>query len=205
LANILPWARIVGIAKVPFLVDWTDPQLQQADSSGIGAYFDNVGGARAEGIELSVNYLTPIPGLMLSFSGSYIDTLTTEPFIANNGEEIPPGTRWPLASQQQSVTTVSYGTELIANWSMNSSLTFATISSAPNTLAYLDEVFGYETLDAQFSVRNESLSGSPEIALTLSNALDERGRISGVNNPQFANDNVYIRPKTLTARLSLSF
>ncbi|WP_373077321.1 TonB-dependent receptor [Zhongshania sp.] len=189
----------------PFLVDWTDPQLQQADSSGIGAYFDNVGGAQARGAEMSINYLTPIPGLMLSFAGSYVDTVTTEPFIANNGAEIPPGTRWPLASQQQSVTTISYGTNLPANWSMNSSLTFATISSAPNTLAYLDEVFGYETLDAQLSLSNEYISGRPEIALTLSNALDERGRISGVNNPQFANDNVYIRPKTITARLSLSF
>ena len=189
----------------PFQLDWIDPQLQQADSSGVGAYFDNVGGARSRGVELAVRYVTPIPGLALAFAGSWVDTVTTKPFTANNGEEIEPGTRWPLAAEWQTATTLSYARPLAGAWNGGGALTYTTISSAPNTLAYLDTVFGYETLDAVFTLGNAEVTGKPELSLSLINLTDERGVVSGVNNPQFAKDHAYIRPRAFVARLGLSF
>ncbi|HSW14493.1 MAG TPA: TonB-dependent receptor [Solimonas sp.] len=189
----------------PFQLDWIDPQLQQADATGVGAYFDNVGGARSRGVELSLRWLTPLPGLAFAFAGSWVDTVTTKPFIANNGEEIEPGTRWPLAAEWQTATTLSYSRDLFGAWIGGSTLSYTTISAAPNTLAYLDEVFGYETLDAVFTLGNQELSGKPEFSLSLVNLTDERGIVSGVNNPQFAKDHAYIRPRALVARLGLSF
>jgi len=66
-------------------------------------------------------------------------------------------------------------------------------------------VFGYETLDVMLTVSNPSMVGSPEVTVSLDNATDERGIVSGVNNPEFAKDHNYIRPKTLVARLSFTF
>ncbi|MDM4769830.1 TonB-dependent receptor [Solimonas sp. SE-A11] len=189
----------------PFQLDWIDPQLQQSDSSGVGAYFDNVGGARSRGVELALRYLTPLPGLALAFSGSWVDTVTTKPFTANNGDEIEPGTRWPLAAEWQTAATLSYARPLAGAWNGGGALTYTTISSAPNTLAYLDSVFGYETLDAVLTLGNDAISGRPELSLSLVNLTDERGVVSGVNNPQFAKDHGYIRPRTFVARIGLSF
>lgn len=189
----------------PFQIDWKDPQLQQSDASGLGAYFDNVGGSQARGVELAMRYRTPLPGLSLAFNGSYVRNVTTKPFTTSSGVDTEPGTRWPLAAEYQTATTLSYKRALAAGWTSNSSLLYTTISEAPNTLAYLDTVFGYETMDANLSLSNTTLAGQPELSLTLANATDERGIISGSNNPNFASDHVYIRPRTLIVRVGFSF
>jgi iron complex outermembrane receptor protein len=188
-----------------FQVDWHNPQLQQSDATGLGSYFDNVGGARGRGIETALRFLTPIPGLALSFSGAYTNTVTTKPFKTSDGAQTEPGTRWPLAARWQTATTLAYQRPLFLGWQGGGSLLYATISKAPNTLSYLDTVFGYETLDVTLNAVNSHISGTPELSLTLSNATDARGIISGVNNPQFDKDHNYIRPRTLIARLRFSF
>ena len=189
----------------PFYLEWLHPQLQQADASGLGSFFDNVGGAKSTGVEVATRYLTFIPGLEVDFSGSYVNTVTTKKFTASNGDLIQPGTTWPLAAKWQSSSTVSYNHSLWSSWMGGGSVTYTTISSAPNTLNYLDTVFGYKTLDFNLSVRNPEIMSKPELSLTLSNATDTRGLISGVNNPQFPKDHVYIKPRTLLARLSFFF
>jgi outer membrane receptor protein involved in Fe transport len=189
----------------PFYLQWLHPQLQQADSTGLGSFFDNVGGARSLGVETAIRYLTFIPGLEIDFSGSYVKTQTTVPFTASNGDAIKPGTTWPLAAKWQSSSTLSYNHSLWSSWIGGGSVTYTTISSAPNTLNYLDTVFGYKTLDLNLTVSNPEVMSKPELSLSLSNATDARGLISGVNNPQFPKDHVYIKPRALMARLSFSF
>lgn len=189
----------------PFWTEWKDPQLQQADSTGLGSFFDNVGGARSRGVELAVQYATPLPGLSLALSGSYVDTVTTKPFVTSGGTQTEPGTQWPLAAKWQSTSTLAYRNTLFGNWTGGGSATYTTISKAPNTLDFRDTVFGYESLELALTLGNAEIAGMPELSITLNNALDERGVVSGVNNPQFASDRSYIRPRTLVARLSISF
>ncbi len=201
------WLHNTLIADVTgFQIDWTDPQLQQADMSGVGAFLDNVGGARGRGVEGALRYLTPITGLSVALNGSYVNTVTTKPFTTSSGFEAQPGTTWPLAAKWQSASTLSYLHPIFGtSWAGGGSLVYTTISPAPNTLAYLDSVFGYKTLDVMLNVGNARIASRPELSLTLSNATDERGIISGVNNPQFPLDHVYIRPRTLIARLAFTF
>ncbi|NGY04113.1 TonB-dependent receptor [Solimonas terrae] len=189
----------------PFQIDWTDPQLQQADATGLGSYFDNVGGSRVRGVEVALRYRTPLPGLTFAFSGSYVDNVTTKPFTTSSGVKTEPGTQWPLSAKWQSATTLSYLNHLFGNWDGGGSLTYTTISHAPNTLAYLDTVFGYQTLDVMLNIGNSAMAGAPEFSLSLLNATDERGILSGVNNPQFPKDHNYIRPRTLVGRLAFTF
>ena len=103
-----------------FRSDWSDPQLQQSDASGLGAYFDNVGGARSQGIELALRWLTPLPGLMASFNGAYVDTVTTKAFTTSSGEQTQPGTRWPLAAKLQTATTLAWQRASSVESSLNS-------------------------------------------------------------------------------------
>ena len=200
------WLENTLIADVtPFLIDWINPQLQQADSTGLGSYFDNVGGARGKGVELALRYLTPLPGLALSFAGSYVDTVTTKPFTTSTGVHTQPGTRWPLAAKWQSASTISYLHPLFDSWAGGGTLVYSTISSAPNTLSYLDTVFGFKTLDVMLNLSNPEWTSKPELSLSLNNATDVRGILSGVNNPQFPKDHNYIRPRTLVARVAFAF
>jgi hypothetical protein len=190
----------------PYQIDWINPQLEQADATGLGSFFSNVGGARARGVELSTSYLTPLQGLSLSFAGSYDDTVTTKPFTTSTGVQTEPGTRWPLAARWQTATTVNYLHPLFgSNWKGGGSLVYSFIGPAPNTLAYLDEVFGYQTLDVMLNTSNTEMRGAPQISISLDNATNTHGIISGVNNPEFPKDHNYIRPRTLIARVSLGF
>ena len=197
--------RTLTVDLTPFQIDWIDPQLQQADATGLGSFFDNVGGARGRGAELAIRYLTPVPGLAVAFAGSYVNTVTTEPFTTSTGDDTQPGTQWPLAAKWQSASTLAYQRPVFGSWAGGLTAVYATISSAPNTLSYLDTVFGYKTLDLLLNLGNAEIAGRPELSLNLSNATDVRGKLSGVNNPQFASNFNYIRPRTLIARLSLAF
>lgn len=197
--------RTLTFDVTPFQIDWIDPQLQQADATGLGSYFDNVGGARGRGVELATRWLTPLAGLSLSFSGSYTNTVTTKPFTTSNGTKTEPGTQWPLSAKWQSASILGYQRPLFAGWAGGATVTYTTISSAYNTLSYLDTVFGYKTLDLMLNAGNPDLPGRPEFSLSLNNATDVRGVISGVNNPQFPLDHNYIRPRALVARVALAF
>jgi outer membrane receptor protein involved in Fe transport len=81
-----------------FDMRWKDLQLSVI-SSGL-AYVTNVGSARSEGAEASVQF-TPLKGLSVSMKGAYIDAIITAdvPSInAVNGQALPFSPRWTAAA-----------------------------------------------------------------------------------------------------------
>jgi len=90
-----------------FYQDWKD--LQAIVLEGPGGVFesqDNVGDAHTMGIDVELNYLPPIEGLVLSLSGTLLEAETDEDFLLpdefGGGQQIvPSGTRIPDVAEKQ--------------------------------------------------------------------------------------------------------
>ncbi|MES2488259.1 MAG: TonB-dependent receptor [Pseudomonadota bacterium] len=190
-----------------FLAKWTDPQTLQvvSGSSVPSSYLTNVGGVDSRGVEASLQYALPLPGLTLSASGAYTKTVTTEDFIGFDGSTVPPGTPWAFAPRWQTATTLSYAVEA-GEWALGTNVTHLFIGKASNDLVKSANlgVFGYKQWNLQFSVARPSLTWLPELSFAIDNLTDERG-VANIYTGGAYTDVTYIRPRSMTLRLSGHF
>jgi len=193
-----------------FYERWKTPQTVQTDGSGLGVYIDNVGGVQSAGADAAVELLVPfVPGLKLTFAGSYTKTETTEAYTSAGGDVAPAGTPWPLAPRWQTASTVSY-LRPIANWVLGGQLTHTYLGRAVADIVDRRRVFGYQQWDAQISVANPSIGWLPEFAVTVNNLIDERGIVNQfsedlTNTNTGAREVYYLQPRTLILRLTGRF
>jgi outer membrane receptor protein involved in Fe transport len=192
-----------------FLLDWKDPQIQQLTSSGLTSYIDNVGAARSKGVETTIRYLTPIRGLSLNAAASYIIAKTAEVYTASDGTVIPEGTEMPAAPKLQTTATLAYN-HLFGPWLAGASLTHSHIGKAFNNIKHQHEIYGYETLDLRLSVARPDLRFRPALTFAVTNLEDERG-LASLTSSSFVPGSsesfsaFYIRPRTISARLTAEF
>jgi iron complex outermembrane receptor protein len=188
-----------------FHEDWDQPQLAQRDPNNpnpVATYYDNVGGVRSDGAELSLLWRTPLDGLSASVAAAYARTVTTVPFTTATGVATEPGTPWPYAPRWQTATTLAYDRSLGA-WQLRATLGHAFVSKAWTTLANDVSVFDYQQFDALIGVG--PLAGLwPEVSVGVTNLLDERGIAQNTFTGP-ASDVTYVRPRTLMLRLDGRF
>jgi outer membrane receptor protein involved in Fe transport len=193
-----------------FYADWKDPQLFVVDAAAASFFLDNASGVETEGVEAALQYVFPIDGLSFSLSAAYTDAKTSEPYENSDGSIAPPGTDWPAAPKFQTATILSYQ-QFVGDWDLSTSISHTYISEAINDLEQRAPIFDYAEVGLQFGVENESMKWLPDVSLSVSNLLDERGLanlflISPVASPgTTVYDAQYIRPRTVTLRLSGKF
>ncbi|MGH8446648.1 MAG: TonB-dependent receptor [Solimonas sp.] len=192
-----------------FLIDWKDMQMQQKTSDGLADYTTNIGKARSRGVEAAFRWLTPLRGVMLSNSSSYIYAEVAQPFTTNDGQDVPAGWQLPVSPRVQSTTTLSYNA---AFWGMEfgSGISYAYQGPAWSNLRHEKVIYDYSQTDLNFSLGMPDFTGQPELALNVTNVFDERA-IVGTNinritilgpQTQFGS---YIRPRTFILRLTMQF
>lgn len=93
--------------------DWKDFQLQGASSSGLG-FNINGGNGVIKGVEAGITWSTPITGLNVALSGSYVDAEFDEvdPVLAANSPLFAPGERLPAIPEWSGSLSVDYDTPL---------------------------------------------------------------------------------------------
>lgn len=189
-----------------FHEDWDEPQLAQRDPNNpnpVATYYDNVGGAKSDGAELSVVWRTPLEGLTATVGAAGARTVTTVPFTTASGVDTQPGTPWPYAPRWQTATTLAYDRPLWEGWQARAVATHTLVSRAWTTLANDVGVYDYEQVDLLFSAG--PLAGPwPEFSVGATNLLDERG----INQNTFtgeASDVTYARPRTFMVRIDGRF
>lgn len=189
-----------------FHEQWDKPQLAQRDPDNpnpVATYYDNVGGARSDGVDLVLNWHTPLDGVSTLLSGAYARTETTVPFTTATGVETQPGTTWPYAPLWQSAATVAYDRPLWGAWQLHAAVTHTSLSEAYTTLAHDISVFDYGSLDVLVRV-SEISRRWPAVSIGATNLLDERG-ITQHTRTGAADDVTYIGPRALTVRLDGRF
>ncbi|HVT36725.1 MAG TPA: TonB-dependent receptor [Nevskiaceae bacterium] len=192
-----------------FDVEYKNPQLAQASSVTLGyGYTTNVGAARSKGIETSLRWLTPLPGLAFAFDGALIDSRTTVAFPNSSGAPVAPGMQMPGSEKSQYSTEFDY---LVPAGPVNlgASVGYTYVGPGISDLVHPLRINDYGTLHAGISLNSDSWMLHPELSFTASNILNTTAPVTGASGTSIAQtpNITYVlnQPRTYTARLSLSF
>ncbi len=192
-----------------FYIRYKDPIITQTTDGLPINYNTNVSAAISRGLEGSLLWNTPIPGLTWSLAGGLTDAHITEPFVASNGDTVNPGAEMPGAAKYQ------YSTSLqallpIRQFLLVPNLGYTYVGKGYSNLTHDIEINGFGTLNAGLLIGTEGLPGNPKLALNVSNLLDETVVTTGAIGQTLVTRQPYEiyllnPPRTITARLSLEF
>ncbi len=186
-------------------LDWKNPQISQITKDNLSSFIDNVGGAKGNGVDLTLRYLPEfLEGLSLTENLAWNRLVTSEPFTSASGNAVPVGSPWPLSPKVQTSTTLAY-TQPVASWALGGSVRHAYMGQACNAIDCTARVFGYHTLDLNLFANPMEGSYWPQFSLSLSNLTDKRGFVNITKSELLPDSITYLAPRTLILRLSGSF
>jgi iron complex outermembrane receptor protein len=162
-----------------YYIAWKDLQIAQFTSAG-SVYTSNGGGAKSEGVELSVRAI-PLTGLTLSGWVTFDDAVLTKPFPLHGSAYGEPGDRLPdssrfsgnLSVQQKFPVGKAAGfVGAMASYVGNREGLF---TGTPTTPAPRQIYPSYTKTDVRLGTEYESWT----VSLYVTNLFDQRGEISG--------------------------
>lgn len=208
--------RTFQLDFTPYLLLWKDLQLEQntGEQAASSTYTANVGRARAMGAETSTRWLLPIPGLIFGASATYTRAEVREAFRLQDNTFIPVGHDLPQQPHIQYTSTLSYNTYL-GVFKTGGALTWQRQGPAWNDLRHGFKIYDYETLAFNWNLGFPEVWLAPEIALNVTNALDEDAFLSGgvgTCNSECAEEQgansaagTFLRPRAMSLRVSGRF
>ncbi|MGH8446649.1 MAG: TonB-dependent receptor domain-containing protein [Solimonas sp.] len=200
--------KTLQVDLTAFLIDWTDMQLRQGTPSGNTDYTDNVGKARSQGIEASLRWLTPVPGLMFLTNASFTRATVEQTYTTSDGFDVPAGTDLPAAPHLQTSSSLAWNVPIGA-YLGGASVSYSYIGKAYSNVVHEMEIYDYGTVDASLRFGAPTWSGAPELSFTVNNLTDENAFVGGrtthigpITNGRIAS---YNRPRTFVTRLTINF
>jgi iron complex outermembrane receptor protein len=217
------WSREIGVRSdwfdrtlrwdlTGFDLSWKNPQVLQ-DPGGVastGAYIDNVGSARSRGLETTLRWLTPITGVSIEESASYIRAVTGEPFDDISGGTVAEGSAMPNSPTLQSATTLSYRASFYG-WSSTTSVMNLYQTGSWNDINHDFRNPSRNTLNLFWNLSPGDIGFVPTLSVAVTNLLDSRRIASGITGSQSSLGSltvptyVYNRPRTIELRLTADF
>ena len=201
--------RTLQLDVTGFLINWHDMQIQQRTADGSTTFTENIGSARAKGAEWAARWLTPLPGLMLTHSGSYVLSKVQEGYTSADGTFIPSGTDLPVAPHLQTATGLAWRS-LPGIISTGAGITWSHQGPAFCNIKHERVVYDYNQLDLTASLGAPEWTGAPELTLNVTNLSDVRA-LAGTNTAGVGtgatstNYGFYVRPRTFALRLTAQF
>jgi iron complex outermembrane receptor protein len=197
-----------------FDLDWKDAQFRQYIDNLVvdNDYIDNVGKVRSQGVEGTLAWLTPLPGLQLDVATAYTRALTAASYIGGTGTEVPAGTEMPATPRWMTATTLAYNRTL-GSFVSGASLTHTYSSKAFNNIFHEKRIYGFSQFNFNLTVTRPDWPLRPSLGLGVTNITDVRGVVGrtgaqGETLPgvTVTTENfIYVRPRALSARLALEF
>ncbi|MGB0921398.1 MAG: TonB-dependent receptor [Alphaproteobacteria bacterium] len=184
-------------------IDYTDALVVLKNALQIN-YYDNVGSAESDGIEGSLRWLTPIPGIVLSATGGTVDARTTEDFMAGR-TLVPAGKPLPgSAEYQYSAKLGFFGSP---DWLINvgGMLSYTFVGKTYNDIANDDIVNDYGTYSLALNFSIPSIPGQPKLTLSGVNLTNEVTPVSVVRVASGGAFYILNAPKAYTLRFGLEF
>lgn len=187
-----------------------NPQIRQATGGPLSlTYTDNVGGAISRGLESSLQWLTPLPGLELNLSAAMTDAHTTESFTASDGSTVPAGQQLPGASKIQYFAGL---TDLLplGQFLLGTTVGYNYVGKGRSDIINSIPINDYGTLSAGLSIATQIGDYKPMLAFNASNILNNTEVVGGgtgkVTATQQTKTNYTLNaPRTFTMRFSMEF
>ncbi|HVT36095.1 MAG TPA: TonB-dependent receptor [Nevskiaceae bacterium] len=205
--------RTLRMDLTAFYIDWSDAQLQLTTPTLVETpYFDNVGKVHSKGLEGSLAWLTPVPGLSLNVAGSYILAKTAADYT-NGTQHVPAGTDMGAAPHWQTAETLAY-TQYFGSWITSASLNHTYTGHAWNNIFHAFDIYNYSQYGLNLSVARPDWFASPSLALGITNLTNvdavighsQAGAATAAGNVRATGPNViYNRPRAINLRLSAEF
>lgn len=191
-----------------FYQQWSNAQVSQI-APPAEAYVDNVGEVEVAGLEMAIQYLTPIEGLSLDLNGSYLESKTAVVFEDSEGNDIPEGTTMPNAPRIQAAAGINYSRVFGASWATNTGLQYSYADKAWGNIEHTGKLDARNLLNFNFSVTRSDLAFAPSLSLIVNNLTDQRKIVSATRteDPNFIENTPvgYTRPRTLILRIGAEF
>lgn len=192
-----------------FYIRYTNPIVTQSTQGVPIAYNTNVSAAISRGFEGNILWNTPLDGLTWSIAAGYTDAHITEEFEASNGDIVEPGQEMPGAAKYQYSSTLSY----LQFWdriTLAPNVNYVYVGQGYSNITHDVEINGFGTLNAGLVLGTQGVTGKPQLAINLTNVLDEVGVVAGATGNAIVTQqpgSVYLLnpPRTITARLSFEF
>lgn len=194
-----------------FFIKYQKPQVVQKTTDGSNLTFTtNVGAAESYGLEASMLWLPPIPGMTVSLSGGMTDAHTTVPFKAASGDIIPKGSKLPGAAKTQYSASIKQFLPL-GMFLLDGSVDYTYVGTGYTDLTNTQVVNEYGVLNAGLGVSSDSMVLNPRLSVNVANILNTTAVVAGAANvkPIIPLGTYSIfglnPPRTISLRLSLSF
>jgi iron complex outermembrane receptor protein len=201
--------RTLNADLTAFYIRYKNPIINQATSGIPLAYNDNVSAAISQGLEASLLWNTPVPGLRLTATAALTDAHITEPFTATGNVQIEPGQQMPGTAPQQYGVFINY-LRPFGFIDVNLNTGYNYVGQGYNNLQHDLKINGYGTFDAGLVFSSDALDYHPKLAINVSNLLNEAKASSAQTGTPIVPTGpltLYglIPPRTLTARISFDF
>lgn len=205
--------RTLRLDLTLFDLDWTDAQFGQASGGSLAnnLYTDNVGQVRSQGVETSLTWLTPVPGVSFNLNGAYVRARTASDFEDGSGDIVRSGTQMPASPTVQTSAALSW-TGYFDGWVPAASLLHTYMGPAWANIRHTGRIYDFQALGLTMSVGRPDWVGAPSLSLGISNLLDERGLVGiggavdgtalDIGNPPTW---MYNRPRSISLRLTAEF
>ncbi|MDP9139903.1 MAG: TonB-dependent receptor, partial [Pseudomonadota bacterium] len=210
------WSREVGLRTdwldrtlrfdvALFDIRWSKAQLSQnAGGATSNQYIDNVGEVSSRGVEGSLTWLTPLPGLSLNLLASYVRAVTTSDYV-NGQDTVAKGAEMPASPPVQTSATLAYIT-YFGSWIAGASVSHSYWSRAYSDLQHTYEMYDFKTLDLSANVSRPDWFMRPTLTFGVTNLADERGVVGRNAAGALSGDTwTYNRPRALSLRLTAEF
>lgn len=195
--------RTLSLDASLYYIDWQDMQVTVIDPGTRIVYTSNGGGAKSEGVELSLTS-RPLTGLTIAAWASYTNAVLTQNFPAGSQTYGVKDGRLPFTPR------VSGNLSLDQEFPLSGELS----GFVGGTVSYVGERFGqftnsparqalpsYTRADLRAGVRANSWSAS----LYVNNLTDERGLLQGGVGYFYPLARIYITPRTIGLNVSKTY
>ncbi|MES2491616.1 MAG: TonB-dependent receptor [Pseudomonadota bacterium] len=193
-----------------FYLLFKNPQIRQSTGGPLSlTYTDNVGAAISRGLESSLKWLTPLPGLEMNLSLALTDAHTTESFTASDGSTVPAGQQLPGASKMQYFGGLTYLIPLDP-FMIAPSVSYNYVGTGRSDIINSIPINDYGTLSAGLSLITQIGEYKPMLTFNASNIMNNTvvvgGGTSKITATQQMKTNYTLNaPRTFTMRFSMDF
>ncbi len=195
--------RLLTFDASVYYIDWTDIQLNVLHPVVRQTYTANVGHAKSQGVELSVES-RPLEGLRLAAWAAWNDAELTESFPSTSSLRGPAGSALPYNSRISGNVSVDQEFVLTSrlNGFVGGSVSYVDDRRGPFTATLVREPLpSYTRVDLNAGVK----SGSWSADIFVTNLTDERGLLFGGLGTSIPSVYAYIQPRTVGVSFSKNF
>jgi outer membrane receptor protein involved in Fe transport len=195
----------------PYYIDYKNPIVGQSTPGAISiGYNNNVGGARAYGVETALLWKTPLPGLSLAASGSLSESHTTQLFRDSSGAVLQPGQEMPGASHLQYNLAATYLRPLLWQVRGGPDIGYTYLGKGWNDINHDVQIDGFGNLRAGWYFERAVYDMKAKLAINASNLLNVTKPTAALTGKAIltqapVDQYTLTPPREISVRLSLDF